>query len=67
MAERRVDTLSLVVGLLALVGAGLVLLDRTGAVKVDAAVSGASLLVAVAVAALLRSMLSLQSGHRASR
>ena len=67
MAERRVDTLSLVVGLLALVGAGLVLLDRTGAVEVDAAVSGAALLVAVAVAGLLRSLLSLRSGRLIDR
>lgn len=67
MAERRLDLLSLVAGLLALVAAGLVLLDRSGTVEVDAAVSGAALLVALAVAGLLRSLLSLRSGHHGGR
>jgi hypothetical protein len=46
---------SMLTGLAALTGAGLYMLDGTGAVQVDEAVAGASLLVVIGTAGLLRS------------
>lgn len=55
------DRTSLATGLLALTGAGLYLLDATAAVEVDEAVTGASLLVALGLAGLIRSVQKLLS------
>jgi hypothetical protein len=52
-------------GVLALAAVGLFLLDGTGALHVDEAVTAAGLLLAVAVATLVRSVLRLTRGPRA--
>ena len=51
------------VGVVSLTGAGLYLLDHTGAVAVDEAVAGASLLVAAGIAGLIRSVQRLLAGR----
>ena len=57
MADRTVvDGASVVVGLLAVTGAALYLLDDGGAVAVDEAVAAAVLLVVLAVVSLVRSL-----------
>lgn len=50
---------SLVVGLLALVGAGLYGLDSTGAVQVDEAVTAATVFVVLGAAGVIRSVTAL--------
>jgi hypothetical protein len=61
MAEPRAfDAFSFVVGLLALSGAGLALLDRAGEVQVDGGVTAAAFLLAVAVAGLVKAAMRLR-------
>ncbi|MCW2598986.1 MAG: hypothetical protein JWM02_815 [Frankiales bacterium] len=67
MAERRpVELLSLITGLLALTGAGLYLLDDSGAVQVDAAATVALLCVVLGVVGLVRSVLRFVSSRRSA-
>lgn len=67
MQERRVDRLSLLVGVLAVVGAVLVLLDRAGWVRVDELVVLASFWIALGGAGLVRSALRLRQRLRHGR
>ena len=60
MAE-RINYPSMVAGLAALTGAGLYLLDDSGALQVDEAVAAASLLIVVGATGLLRSVHALVS------
>lgn len=60
---RALDRTSLAVGLVALTGAGLSLLDDSGVVAVDEAVAAASLLIAAGVAGLTRSVHRLLAGR----
>ena len=60
MAERRADLLSLVVGVLALLGAGLALLGEAGAVQVDGAVLLAAAVLAAGAVGLGRALLLLR-------
>jgi hypothetical protein len=64
VAERGIDVLSLVVGLVAATVAVLVLVDRSGAVAVDGAVATAAVLVVLGLAGLARSLQRLLSGRR---
>lgn len=65
MSEPRTfDAFSFVVGLLALIGAGLALLDQSGHSHVDGAVAGAALLLAFGLAGVTRAALRLR-GPRA--
>lgn len=61
MADRGLDAPSLATGLLALVFAGLVLLDRAGA-TIDGAAAAAAVVVAVGLAGLVRATAGLRSG-----
>jgi hypothetical protein len=65
VAERRFDTLSFVAGILALIGAGLFLLDDSGALRVDEAVTVAALLLALGAVGLVRSVGRLARVRRA--
>ena len=61
MPEPRVfDGFSFVVGLLALIGAGLALLDRAGAVDVDGAVTAAAFLLVAGVAGVVKAAMRLR-------
>lgn len=61
MPERRsFDSFSFVVGLLALLGAGLALLDRADEVQVDGGVTAAALLLTLGVAGLVKAALRLR-------
>ena len=60
MAERRADLLSLVVGVLALLGAGLGLLTEAGAVQVDGPVLLAAALLGAGAVGLGRALLLLR-------
>ena len=61
MAETRAfDTFSFVVGLLALIGAGLALLDRAGEVQVDGGVTAAAFLLTLGVAGLVKAAMRLR-------
>ena len=55
------DRTSLLTGLAALTGAGLFLLDETGAAQVDEAVTAASLVVVLGVTGVIRSVHALVS------
>ena len=57
---RAFDGFSFVVGLLAMIGAGLVLLDRAGDVQVDGGVTAASFLLAIGVAGLVKAAVRLR-------
>lgn len=57
---RTFDSFSFVVGLLAVLGAGLALLDRAGEVHVDGGVTAAAFLIALGVAGLVRAGLRLR-------
>lgn len=61
MAERSFDHLSFHAGLAACLGSGLYLLDRSGGVQVDEAVTGATLLIGLGAAGLLRAAARLVS------
>lgn len=61
MPERRRDSFSFVVGLLAVLTGGLFLLDRGDVVEVDGGVTVAALVLLVGALAVLRSLLSLRS------
>jgi hypothetical protein len=60
----RTDRLSLLVGVVALIGAGLTLLDAAGAVQVDEVVTVTSLWIGLAVVGLVRSAVRLQQRLR---
>jgi hypothetical protein len=61
MSEPRTfDAFSFVVGLLALIGAGLALLDQSGHTHVDGTVAGACLLLAIGLTGLTRAALRLR-------
>lgn len=60
MAERRADLLSLVVGVLALLGAGLALLAEAGAVRVEGPVLLAAAVLAAGAIGLGRALLLLR-------
>lgn len=64
MAERRFDLLSFLVGVSALIGAGLALLAHSGAVEVDEVVVAAALLVGLGATGLVRSALRLRAQAR---
>ena len=63
MADDRFDPLSFLTGVLALVGAGLVLLARSDVVEVDEAVVAAALLLAGGLVGAVRAVLRLRSGR----
>ncbi len=67
LAVRKVDRFSLLVGVTALVGAALVLLDRSGRVQVDEVVVLASFWIALGVVGLVRSVLRLRHGRDGER
>lgn len=66
MAERRFDYLSFLVGLAAVLGAGLYLLDDSGAVQVDELVAVATLWIALGTVGLVRTAQRFVSRRRMS-